>query len=113
MDVRQYFSKIRQVEGSLQADYQIVVSLETSDGGKAGILSEVTRANAAKLIVEGRATVATEEQKEEFRCRHNAVKNAAEKAEMLKQIQISLLQDVARQGSAPAIKTTGTDKSRK
>src|ERR1700742_5055738 len=98
MDVRQYFSKIRQLESSLPADYQLVVSLETSDGGKAGILSEVTRANAAKLIVEGRAALATEDQKEEFKHRHNAVKSAAEKAEMLKQIQISLLQDVARQG---------------
>lgn len=36
MDVRQYYRKIREVEADLRETYPLVISLETSDGGKAG-----------------------------------------------------------------------------
>ena len=36
----------------------VVISLETPDGGKAGVPTEVSRRNAARLIVEGWAELA-------------------------------------------------------
>ncbi|HLJ47564.1 MAG TPA: hypothetical protein VKU01_16225 [Bryobacteraceae bacterium] len=59
MDLRAYFQKIRSTEKSIAAEHVIVVSLETQDGGREGQSSEVTRANAAKLIVDGKARLAT------------------------------------------------------
>ena len=55
MDLRFYFNKIREISSSIPADFVSVISLETSDGGRAGVVSEVSRRDAARLIAEGRA----------------------------------------------------------
>ena len=53
MDLRQYFKKIRETEAALTEPFPLVVSLHTEDGGKPGMVSEVSREVAAKMIVEG------------------------------------------------------------
>ena len=93
MDLKQYFRKIRQVEASLADRYPIIVSLETPDGGKAGLIAEVPRETAAKMIVEGRAVLASEEEKELYRTQQVAAKAAAEKAELAKRVQIAIISD--------------------
>jgi hypothetical protein len=67
MDLKQYFRKIRQIEAGLSERFPLVTSLETPDGGKAGLVSEISREQAAKMIVEGRAVLASEEEKEFYR----------------------------------------------
>lgn len=91
MDLRQYFRKIEELERTLTEAYLVVVSLETSDGGKPGLLSEVSRSNAAKLIVEGRAALATDEQKESYFAARSAAREAAERAEMAKRLQLAVI----------------------
>jgi len=59
MDLRMFYQKLRKVEQEIAGDHPVVVSLETPDGGKPGVKTEVTRENAAKMIVEGRARIAT------------------------------------------------------
>jgi hypothetical protein len=66
MDLRAYYKKIRETEALLEGDHMIMVSLVTSEGGKQGVRTQVPRSIAAKLITEGRARVATEEEKEDF-----------------------------------------------
>ncbi len=104
MDVKQYFRKIREIEGSLTEPYPIVVSLETSDGGKAGAVCEVPRAVAAKLIVERRAALATVEEKELFFQQQEAAKRAAEKAELARRLQVAIIAD-------PDLQTTNVSKT--
>jgi len=98
VDLRQYFRKLEQIEAAMIEAYQVVVSLETADGGKPGLISEVSRANAAKLLVEGRAVLATEEQKEQFASAQQAAKEAAEQLEMARRLQVAILSeaDLAR-----------------
>jgi hypothetical protein len=60
MDLQVFFQKRREVERSIGTPFVLVMSLNTSDGGRAGLLTEVSGANAAHLIVEGRARLATE-----------------------------------------------------
>jgi hypothetical protein len=74
MDLRQYYAKIRQLEGSLEGDFIVVVSCETPDGGRAGVASEVPRALAAKLIVEQQVRAATDEERREFHRRRAATR---------------------------------------
>jgi len=93
MDLKQYFRKIRQVEASLADTFPLVVSLETQDGGKPGLVSEISREEAAKMIVEGRAVLASEEEKELYREQQSRAKEAAEKAELAKRVQIAILSD--------------------
>jgi hypothetical protein len=58
MDLRVYYQKIREVEGTIPEEFPMVVSLETPDGGKPGTTTEVPRKLAAKMIVEGQARLA-------------------------------------------------------
>ena len=93
MDLKQYFRKLRETEDSLTEPYLVIVSLETSDGGKAGSMCEVPRTVAAKMIVERRATLASIEQKELFFQQQEAAKKAAEKAELARRVQVAIIAD--------------------
>ncbi len=66
MDVRIYFQKVRQIEASIIKPHTVVMSLETPDGGKAGVMTEVSRMTAARLVAENKARLATEEESHEF-----------------------------------------------
>jgi hypothetical protein len=91
MDLKQYFQKIRKLESSIAEKYPLVTSLETEDGGKAGIVSEVPRYEAARTIVEGRARLATDEEKQAYQERLEAGLKAAAEFEAAKRLQFGLL----------------------
>ena len=67
MDLRVYYQQIRAVENDIAGRDAVVMSVATRDGGKPGVLSEVARALAASLIVDGRARLATAEEEAQFR----------------------------------------------
>ncbi len=67
MDLRMFYQRMRKLEEDIASTHPVVVSVETPDGGRAGVKTEVNREMAAKLIVEGRARLATEEESDEFR----------------------------------------------
>lgn len=91
MDLRQYFKKIRDTESGLADSFPLVMSLETTDGGKAGIASEVSREQAAKLIVEGCARLANEAEKEAYFDKQASEKRAADRAEMARRVQVTIV----------------------
>lgn len=63
MNLRAYYEAIRKIEAEILTAEVIVVSLETADGGRAGVRSTVPRKLAAKLIVDGKAVLAASEEK--------------------------------------------------
>jgi hypothetical protein len=87
MDLKAYYKKIREIESQLPGPFVVVVSIETSDGGKAGILSEVATLTAAKCIAEGRARTATAEESEDFHSRNAEAKLAADNAAAANKMQ--------------------------
>jgi hypothetical protein len=93
MDLRQYYSKIRQTEAMLKDECVLVVSEETPDGGRAGVVNEVARVLAAKMIVEGRARLATSEEKHEYEQHATQVRRLAEQAAAAKRIQVAVLSE--------------------
>ncbi|MBV9763123.1 MAG: hypothetical protein JO340_21350 [Acidobacteriaceae bacterium] len=93
MDLKQYFRRLREIENGIADSYVLIASLETPDGGKAGMVTEVSRYTAAKMIIEGRAVLATEKQKEAHAAQQEAVRKAAEKAAMAKRVQLAILAD--------------------
>lgn len=66
MDLKEYYGKIRAKMDELSGGYIVVVSKSTPDGGRAGVLTEVERFVAAKMVVDGRAEIATPEQTAEY-----------------------------------------------
>ncbi len=93
MDVKQYYRKLREIETTMSEPYALVVSLETSDGGKAGMVSEVSREMAARTIVEGRGVIANEQEKQAYLERQTAGKKAALKAELAKRVHVAIISD--------------------
>jgi hypothetical protein len=93
VDLKQYFRKIREVEAGIGEMYPLIVSLDTPDGGKAGTVSEVSRQIAAKMIVEGRAVLASEEEKEFYRQRQMAARKAHEHADISRRIQVAIMSE--------------------
>jgi hypothetical protein len=91
VDLRQYFKKIRDTESGLSDTFPLVVSLETSDGGKAGTITEVTREEAAKLIVENCARLANDAEKKAYFEKQASEKKAADRAEMARRVQVTIV----------------------
>jgi sRNA-binding protein len=96
MDMRVYYRKIREKEDGLPEDPVVVVSLDTPDGGKAGILTEVSRRNAARLLVEGRAEVASEAETTKFRQEVKDAKTAADEKEAARRMEFTFVSGAER-----------------
>jgi hypothetical protein len=87
VDLRAYYKKVREVEASLSGDFAVVVSLETTDGGKAGVTSEVAKLTAAKMVVEVRARLASEAEEEVFQQQIRDAKMAFDQAAAVNKMQ--------------------------
>lgn len=93
MDLRMFYQKLRKLEQEIADPHVVVVSHETPDGGKAGQKTEVSRASAARLILEGRARLASAEETAEY---HRAIEQAlkdAEQREMSSRVQLNVISD--------------------
>ena len=91
MDLRAYYKNVRAIESTLPSPFVVVVSLETTDGGKPGVFSEVATLTAAKQIAEGRARAATPKEVKEFHLLNEEKKMAAERALALGRMQFVVL----------------------
>jgi hypothetical protein len=91
MDVRAYYRKVREAEGTLTGEHIVMVSFATAEGGKDGVRTEVSRATAARLIAEGRARVATDEEAAEFREQMCAAREKYEQDEAARRVQVTVI----------------------
>ena len=91
MDLRAYYKNVRAIESTLPSPFAVVASLETADGGKPGVFSEVSTLTAAKQIAEGRARAATPKEVTEFHSQNERKKVAAERALALTRMQFVVL----------------------
>jgi hypothetical protein len=62
VDLRAFFQNVRQQEKQIPGSHAVVVSTETPDGGRPGRTTEVAKDVAARMIVEGKARLATPEE---------------------------------------------------
>jgi len=88
MDLRAYYKKVRDTEAAMKSPHVVVVSMATPDGGKPGVITEVPAAIAARMIVEGAARQATEEEASSFCEMHTAARQAAEEAATAGRLQV-------------------------
>lgn len=91
MDLQVYYKKIRAMEGSLRDPSVVLVSLETPDGGREGIRTEVPRRTAAKMIVEGAARLATAEEASEFQEEKVEAKRQADQLAAASRMQFTVV----------------------
>lgn len=91
MDLRSYYKKVRDAEATLTGDNAVMVSLATSEGGIEGVRTEAPRGVAARLIAEGRARLATEDEAVEFRDGLKAARTRYEQDEAARRVQVVVL----------------------
>jgi hypothetical protein len=91
MDVKSYYKKIREKEQEIASPFAIVSSLETPDGGRAGVLTEVTRELAARMMVEGRGRLANEAEVKEYREARERARLEAEERELAGRLVVNFV----------------------
>jgi hypothetical protein len=91
MDLQVYYQKIRDVETKIADEFPLMVSVETSDGGKGGTKTEVPRRLAAKLLVEGQARLASKDELKAHREMLAEAKRLAERAAAAEKLQLTVL----------------------
>jgi hypothetical protein len=91
VDLRSYYKKVREAEATLTGNEAVLVSLATSEGGKEGVRTEAPCAIAARLIAEGRARIATEEEAAEFRRGLREGREQYEQDEAARRVQIVMV----------------------
>lgn len=90
MNVKEYYQRVREVAARMPEDAVIIRSLATANGGKAGVLTEVSRQIAATEIVNGTATLATAEESAAYYREMDTKRQMAEKAQALTRLHLSL-----------------------
>jgi 3-keto-L-gulonate-6-phosphate decarboxylase len=90
MDLKGYYRKVREVTEGLPEPC-VVVSQQTADGGKAGMRTEVPRKAAARMIVNGTARAATEEEASTFREANEEAKQVAEQLAAAGRMQVTVI----------------------
>ena len=93
MDLRAFFQKLRKIEQDIADANVVVVSHETPDGGRPGQLSEVSRSIAARLILEGRAHLATVEETDAFRAARQSALHEAQQRLLAERVQVSVISE--------------------
>ncbi len=91
MNLKAYYHKIRDVEKSLLAPFVVLVSHETPDGGKDGLFTEVPSQLAAKMIADGRAHLASDEEAQNFRQKVADAKRVADEEAMASKMQVTIV----------------------
>jgi len=91
MNLRTYYQKIRNIEQALVEPFVVLESNETADGGKEGLLTEVPRQLAAKMIADGRARLAAEQAVREFHEKKAEAKRTADHETITNKMQMMLV----------------------
>jgi len=108
MDLRAYYTKMRETQAAMPSPQVVMVSLTTPDGGKPGIVTEVPTPIAARMVVEGSARRATESEATAFREQQAAARQAAEEAAIASRVQVVVLPAGASAARPPV--TEGTER---
>ena len=101
MHLRQFYKKIRDVEVTIDEPFPLMCSFPTADGGRGGVISEVNRYEAARLIVEGRATLATSEQRDGYLAEQAETKRVTDEFEAARRRHLQFFSNLDVRPVAP------------
>ena len=91
MNLRAYYQKIKEIEQTLVEPFVVLASHETQDGGKEGVLTEVPKHLAARMIADDRAHVASEGTSKEFHEKNTEAKRQADQDAAANRMQVTVV----------------------
>lgn len=95
MDLRAYYQKLREIESKIVEPFVVVVSRSTPDGGRDGVKTETPRGIAARMIADGTARQASEEEAAAFREEAAEAKRLADEAAKAGRLQVTVVSEGA------------------
>jgi hypothetical protein len=104
MNLRAYYQKIRELERTLTEPFAVIVSHDTPDGGKGGLLTEVPKHLAARMIADGCAHLASTEAAHQFRENSAEAKRTAEELSLANRTQVTFVPTAAPRKSTRTAK---------
>ncbi|MEK7406852.1 MAG: hypothetical protein AAB225_17385 [Acidobacteriota bacterium] len=105
MDLKVFYRKLRELEASIAEAYVVIVSQETPDGGRAGVRTEAPREVAARMVVEGKARLATPEEAAEYLVQMAEAKKAAEQLAAASRVQFTVLSEAELRALRGAVRS--------
>jgi len=93
MDLKHYYAEVATMEETIEGEDVLVVSRPTGDGGKAGVISEVSRQVAARLVVEKKARLATSEEVDYYRLEQSEGHKLRQEAALSQRVQVTLVSE--------------------
>lgn len=100
MDLKGYYRKLREKAAELPDGDQVVVSEATADGGVAGVVSVVPKEVACRLLVEGRARLASTEEAEAYRAEQAEARAEWLRARAAERIHVQLMNGLEQEAQA-------------
>lgn len=91
MDMKTYYQRIRAAEAELGGVDVMVTSLATSDGGREGVVNLVRSEIAARLLVDKKVRLATEDEVDEYQRAAEEMRRQAELEKTAQQIQVVVI----------------------
>ncbi len=93
MDLRHYYAEVAATEETIEGEDALIVSRPTGDGGKAGVISEVPKGIAARLVVEKKARLATPDEVEFYRLEQAEGHKLRQEAALAQRVQVTLVSE--------------------
>jgi hypothetical protein len=90
MESREFFRRARKLAAEIGQPFVVVSSKETTDGGREGVLSQVSRETAARLILKDLAVLATAEQTAEYFAADERTRASFEAEQLRNRIHVAL-----------------------
>lgn len=91
MNLKRYYSEIREIEASLDGEHILMMSLDTEDGGRAGVVTEVPRYEAALMIKQQRGRVLSEEESAGYRLSTAERRVKANEARLAERLHVTVV----------------------
>jgi hypothetical protein len=113
MSIRDYFRKLLAIQAGLAAEWVVLVSQETADGGQEGRFVEVSRETAAKMIAKGAARIASDL---ETRAHREQMQREAEQARAeaeASKLRLTVTTDRVERSHRPSVSPTPATKNTK
>ena len=88
MNLRDYYANVRNTLATIEHPFVVLVSHVTADGGKAGVMTLAKRDVAARLLVQGRARLAKEDEVVTYHLEEKAKKDRADSERRLNTIHL-------------------------
>lgn len=91
MDLKRYYAELREMEATMQGPHVLMMSLDTEDGGKAGVITEVPTFEAAVMVKQKRARLLSSEEQSEYREAQEARRALDEERRIAERVHVTVV----------------------